>query len=65
MQNGMMAETLNKEQLRKLWTSGGLSEGVVLKLSKGDYIARPESLQRESNGLFNQVLAMNVRVCIT
>ncbi|RDW84881.1 hypothetical protein BP6252_02471 [Coleophoma cylindrospora] len=65
MQNGMMAETLNKEQIRKLWTSNGANEGVILKVSKGDYIARPQSLQHETNGLFHQILAMNVRCAMT
>jgi hypothetical protein len=60
----MMLEHLRAEQERRLWCTFGPSQGVVLKHSRGKYAACPPSLETEGGGLFNQVVMMNVRVCL-
>ena len=58
----VMANWLYKQQIKRLWTRGMPGEGVVLKKARENYACSPETLHRETGGLFDQVVAMNVNV---
>jgi hypothetical protein len=59
----MMLEQLHHDQCRRMWYTWGPSQGVVLKKGRGQYAACPPELETESDGLFNQVVKMNTKVC--
>jgi hypothetical protein len=63
LRGNMMLEQLHNEQSRKLWYTWGSGQGVVLKKGKGEYVACPPQLEKESGGLFDQIVKMNIRVC--
>ena len=58
----MMCNWLFQQQLERLWSSGRNEEGVILKKSRGDYIACPRGLQAKEDGIAGAVSKMNVRV---
>jgi hypothetical protein len=58
----VMVSWLHKQQLEKLWSSGLPGEGVILKKARGSFACSPATLRNEANGLFDNVVAMNVRV---
>ena len=58
----VMVNWLHQQQLERLWTSGGIGEGVVLKKSRDAYVACPEELSRVRDNLFDAVQRLNVRV---
>jgi len=60
----VMSTGLYQQQKILLWTTSMPGEGVVLKKARANYTCRPEILQRETGGLFDQVIAMNVKVCM-
>jgi hypothetical protein len=62
IKSDVMVNWLHQQQMEKLWTSDMPSEGVVLKKTRGNYTCSPGILHREVGGLFDQVVAMNVRV---
>jgi hypothetical protein len=55
---------LHQQQLERLWTEGAPNEGVVLKKTRGNFTCCPDTLKYERNGFFDQVRAMNVKVCL-
>jgi hypothetical protein len=63
LRGNMMLEQLHNEQSRRLWYTWGSGQGVVLKKGKGEYVACPPQLEKESGGLFDQIVKMNIRVC--
>lgn len=63
MKSDVMTEYLYKQQCLKLWASSNAEEGVILKRARGDYSSCPDDLRSVQGGLFDQVVAMNVRVC--
>jgi hypothetical protein len=58
-----MAQWLHSKQEEKIWTSGEPGEGVLVKKSKGNYAFSPPELFEDGSGLYQAVLALNVRVC--
>ena len=58
----MMATHIYEEQQRRRWGSPQPNQGVILKRERGQYICSPPSLRTDSGGLYEAVLAMNVRV---
>jgi hypothetical protein len=62
MKSDVMTEYLYKQQCLKLWASSNGEEGVILKRARGDYTSCPDDLRSVRGGLFDQVVAMNVRV---
>jgi hypothetical protein len=58
----VMCSWLHQQQESKMWSNGGLGEGVLLKRAKDEYICCPEDLASERGGLFDAVLKLNVRV---
>jgi hypothetical protein len=58
----VMAQWLHSKQEEKIWTSGEPGEGVLVKKSKGNYAFSPPDLQEDGTGLYEAVLALNVRV---
>jgi hypothetical protein len=62
IKSDVMVNFIHQQQMQKLWTSHMPSEGVVLKKSRGNYTCSPDILRREIGGLFDQVVAMNVKV---
>jgi hypothetical protein len=63
LRGNMMLEQLHNEQRCRLWYTQGSGQGVVLKRGKGEYVACPPQLEKESGGLFDQFVKMNIRVC--
>ncbi|KJY01756.1 glycosyltransferase family 2 protein [Zymoseptoria brevis] len=61
----VMVNWLYQQQMERLWTSGGIDEGVVLKKSKAAYTCCPADITEESNGFFKAVETLNVRVAMT
>lgn len=59
----VMANWLHQQQLEKMWSNGGLEEGVLLKKSREDYVCCPRDLKQIHNGLYDSVMQLNVRVC--
>lgn len=59
----VMAQWLHSKQEEKIWTSGEPGEGVLVKKSKGNYAFSPPELFEDGSGLYQAVLALNVRVC--
>jgi hypothetical protein len=60
----VMTTWLHQQQKKRLWTTDIPGEGVVLKKARANYACSPEILHRETGGLFDQAIAMNVKVCI-
>lgn len=63
MKSEVMATWLHHQQQKRFWTTGMPGEGVVLKKARANYTRRPEILHIETGELFDQVIAMNVKVC--
>jgi hypothetical protein len=60
----VMVSWLHQQQLERLWGNGCHGEGVVLKKSRERYTAHPDFLKTERGGFFDQVVALNVKVCM-
>lgn len=58
----VMASWLHQQQLENLWAMQLPGEGVVLKKARDNFACCPATLHNETNGLFDNVSAMNVRV---
>lgn len=58
----VMVNWLYQQQMERLWTAGGIDEGVVLKKSRGQYTCCPNDILDEPYGFFKAVEALNVRV---
>ena len=61
----VMVNWLYQQQMERLWTTGGIDEGVVLKKSRGAYTCCPEDIIEEPFGFFKSIQALNVRVAMT
>lgn len=61
----VMVNWLYQQQMERLWTAGGVDEGVVLKKSRGAYTCCPADITEEPYGLFKAVETLNVRVRIS
>lgn len=60
----VMVNWLYQQQMERLWTAGGVDEGVVLKKSRGAYTCCPADITEEPYGFFKAVETLNVRVRI-
>ena len=60
-----MVNYLHSQQLEKMWTNGGLEEGVMLKKAKDNYMCAPKDLRTVEGGLFEMVRRLNVRCAMT
>lgn len=58
----VMVNWLYQQQMERLWTAGGVDEGVVLKKSRGAYTCCPADITEEPYGFFKAVETLNVRV---
>jgi hypothetical protein len=58
----VMVNWLYQQQMERLWTAGGIDEGVVLKKSRGAYTCCPADITEEPLGFFKAVETLNVRV---
>jgi hypothetical protein len=63
VRNAIMINFLRQQQLKKLWSDRSLAEGIVLKRSKGNFICQPEELSSLTDGFYDQVKRLNVKVC--
>lgn len=61
----VMVNWLYQQQMERLWTAGGVDEGVVLKKSRGAYTCCPADITEEPYGFFKAVETLNVRVRTT
>lgn len=59
----VMVNWLHQQQLERMWTNGGVGEGVVLKKGRDAYTACPAELSNHRGDLFDAVTRLNVRVC--
>lgn len=62
IKSDVMVAWLNQAQLEKLWGNNLHNEGVVLKKARDSFTCSPATLRDDQGGLFDQVMAMNVRV---
>ena len=62
VRNEVMINFLRQRQLEKLWSDSNITEGVILKRSKGDFICQPPELAQQADGYFDQVKRLNVKV---
>jgi hypothetical protein len=58
----VMVNWLHEKQEERLWTAGAPGEGVMLKVTKGQYVCCPANLRNDSTSLFEVVSQLNVRV---
>lgn len=58
----VMVNWLYQQQMERLWTAGGIDEGVVLKKTRGQYTCCPGDIVDEPYGFFKAVETLNVRV---
>lgn len=58
----VMVNWLYQQQMERLWTAGGMDEGVVLKKTRGQYTCCPADIIDEPYGFFKAVETLNVRV---
>lgn len=60
----VMVNWLYQQQMERLWTAGGIDEGVVLKKARGAYTCCPADITEEPYGFFKAVETLNVRVSL-
>ena len=53
---------LHAKQRQLMWSTGAPGQGVILRQSRGTYVACPEELSDVRGGLFDAVACLNVRV---
>jgi hypothetical protein len=63
MRADVMVNWLHSKQEERLWSTGAIGEGVVLKITKGHYVCCPAELRNDSTSLFNNISGLGVRVC--
>ncbi|CAK3736195.1 hypothetical protein CB0940_11695 [Lecanosticta acicola] len=61
----VMVNWLYQQQMERLWTAGGVDEGVVLKKNRSEYTCCPGDMVDEPYGFFKAVETLNVRVAMT
>lgn len=57
----VMIQYLRQRQIEKLWTDGKITEGVVLKRAKNDFVCQPPELQQQVFGFFDEIRKLNVK----
>lgn len=60
----VMIQYLRQRQMEKLWTDGSITEGVVLKRAKNDFVCQPPELAQQLFGFFDEIRKLNVKVCL-
>ncbi|KAF7889916.1 uncharacterized protein EAF02_002331 [Botrytis sinoallii] len=65
VRSDVVVSWLHQQQMEKLWAVGAPGEGVILKKAKGDFTCCPPSLRSEPSGIFDYIVAMNVRAAMT
>ncbi|KAF2458823.1 glycosyl transferase family group 2-domain-containing protein [Lineolata rhizophorae] len=65
IKSDVMVNWIRLEQEKRLWTTGGNDEGVVLKVSPGEYTSSPSRLRDEPDGFFHAIETMKVKVAMT
>lgn len=63
LKSEVIVNWLYQKQQEKIWTTGGLGEGVVLRKAKGRYVCCPSTLQYDESNLYQMVARLNVCVC--
>lgn len=58
----VMVNWLYQQQMERLWTAGGIDEGVILKKSRAQYTCCPADIADEPYGFFKAIETLNVRV---
>ncbi|KAI9647811.1 hypothetical protein NHQ30_004199 [Ciborinia camelliae] len=56
---------LHQQQMEKLWGVGAPGEGVILKRARDNFTCCPPSLKTEPSGIFDYIVALNVRAAMT
>jgi hypothetical protein len=60
----VMVNWLHQQQMERLWSLEFPGEGVVLKKTRASFACSPASLRNDANGFYQNIVAMNVRVCL-
>jgi len=58
----VMVNWLHQQQMQRQWSLELPGEGVILKKARESFACSPAHLREESNGFYENVVAMNVRV---
>jgi len=58
----VMIQHLRQRQMERLWTDGDVTEGVVLRRAKNDFICQPPELQQQAFGCYDEIRKLNVKV---
>lgn len=58
----VMVQYLRQRQIEKLWSDGNVTEGVVLKRAKNDFVCQPAELSKQALGFYDEVRKLNVKV---
>jgi len=58
----VMIQYLRQRQIEKLWTDGSITEGVILKRAKNDFVSQPQELQQQVFGFFDEIRKLNIKV---
>lgn len=62
IKTNVMVNWLHYRQQESMWMCGGWDEGVVLKKARDDYVCCPSELSEQSNGFYDSVKRLNVKV---
>lgn len=58
----VMIQHLRQRQMERLWSDGDVTEGVVLKRAKNDFVCQPPELQQQVFGFYDEIRKLNVKV---
>lgn len=64
MRADVMVNWLHSKQEERIWTTGTPGEGIVLKVTKGQYVCCPSELRFDSSSLYDVIAMLNVRVSL-
>ena len=60
-----MVNYLHQQQLEKMWSNGGIEEGVMLKKARDEFACSPKDLRQQREGFFDAVKQLNVKCAMT
>jgi hypothetical protein len=58
----IMVNWLYQQQMERMWSLKMPGEGVILKKARDSFACSPARLRQETNGFYDNIVAMNVRV---
>jgi hypothetical protein len=58
----IMVNWLHQQQMERMWSLEMPGEGVILKKARDSFACSPARLRQETNGFYDNIVAINVRV---